>query len=447
MELKLQVFNFNVGGSSHYMGHRVMTNGVAGEYVWETYDQIYKRVINIGAGLAALGMKPDTNIGLFSINRPEWVIAEHGCYVQGLVTVPLYDTLGPDAIEYILNLTEAPAIFCTSDKLQKLFDLSAKIPSIKHIIVMDGSVAEHSGAASKAGVSVYSYADIEKLGSEHPVEKASISSETVATLCFTSGTTGLPKGVILTHGNLLSFVAGAQFMVDNKLSYQFNKGDVHISYLPLAHIFERVVQATLTYYGGAIGFYQGDTLKLLDDTEVLKPTIFVSVPRLYNKIYDKVNAQIHAKGGVAEFLFKMAYDSKASQLSHGQNTHWLWDNLVFKKIKAKLGGRVKVMITGAAPISKEVIDFLKIGFCCPVIEGYGQTENSASATVTLFQDPTSGHIGVPQPQVMIRLRDVPSMNYFSTDKPNPRGEICVKGASVFKGYYKAADKTGIRGLI
>jgi long-chain acyl-CoA synthetase len=432
----------SLGKDGPFLGHRVITNGVAGVYEWQSYNQVHKRVLNLGSAFANLGLSPNSNVGLFSVNRPEWVIAEHACFTQGLVTVPLYDTLGPDAIKYILNLTETPLVVATADKARKLVDLANEIQTIKHVVVMDTIPAELQADADKAGVNLHLMTDLEKMGEEKPAPKYSeLNSESVATLCFTSGTTGLPKGVILSHGNLLAFVSGAHQMGIDKHMYQFSIDDVHISYLPLAHIFERVVQATLLYYGAACGFYQGDTLKLLDDVAELKPTIFVSVPRLYNKIYDKVMAGVKAKGGLAATLFNMGFESKKENLKNGQNTHWFWDALVFKKIKARLGGRVKIMMTGAAPISSEVVEFLKIGFCCPVVEGYGQSENSACATTNILVDPTSGHIGVPQPAMLVKLRDVPSMNYFSTDKPYPRGEICIKGAAVFKGYYKAPEKT------
>ena len=279
-----------------------------------------------------MGLEENANVSLFSINRPEWVIAEHACYVQSLVTVPLYDTLGPDAIEYIVNFTETGIIVCTFDKVKKLLDMAAKIPVVKQIVLMDGEIGTFAEQASACNVKLFTFKEIEELGKANPIPKATIGNETVATLCFTSGTTGVPKGVILTHGNVLSFVAGAEYLVSTNQTYQFSKTDVHLSYLPLAHIFERIIQATIVYYGGKIGFYQGDTLKLLADTEVLKPTVFVSVPRLYNKIYDKVNAGVREKGGVAAFLYNMAYKSKAPQLKYGQTTHWLWDSVVFKSI-------------------------------------------------------------------------------------------------------------------
>lgn len=185
----------------------------------------------------------------------------------------------------------------------------------------------------------------------------------------------------MTHLNLLSFAAATfQLMASGKV-YQFSKQDSYLSYLPLAHVFERVVVTTLIHAGAQLGFYQGDTLKLLDDVAELKPTVFASVPRLYNRIYDKVMAGVNSSSFVKAFLFKTAFATKKANLAQGSVQHFLWDWLVFSKVKAKLGGRVKMMMSGAAPISADVVDFLRICFSSTVQEGYGQTETSAGMTL------------------------------------------------------------------
>lgn len=173
----------------------------------------------------------------------------------------------------------------------------------------------------------------------------------------------------------------------------------------------------------------------------LRPTLFISVPRLFNRIYDKVWAGVKAKGGVTAMLFNMAYRQKKAGLANGTVYHWLWDRLVFSNVRGRLGGRVKYMITGSAPIAADVIDFLRICFSADVYEGYGQTETTAGLSITVMNDCESGHVGVPLPAGEVKLLDVPSMNYFSTDKPFPRGEICVRGNQIFKEYYKAPEKT------
>ncbi|KAI8848064.1 hypothetical protein BC829DRAFT_427760 [Chytridium lagenaria] len=420
-------------GNKPFLGHRPIINGVAGPYVWQSYNEIFKRVKNLGAGLLKRGLTPNSNARV--------VIGEHSCFMYSLVTVPLYDTLGAEAIEFIATEAELPVILVTKDKAKILIDLKPKLPHLKHIVVMDIPDEEIIAAGKTAGIEVVSILDVEREGAETPADPILPTSDTIATICYTSGTTGLPKGVIITHKNLLAFLAAAEELYKAKRFSGINGDDSHISYLPLAHVFERVVQLVLTNAGGRIGFYQGDTLKLLDDVAELKPTVFASVPRLYNRIYDKVMAGVKAKSAVAQMLFNSAFAAKKKGLANGTVNHWLWDKLVFGNIRTKLGGNVRLMFTGAAPISADVMDFLRICFSADVIEGYGQTETCAGLSVTDRYDLSSGHVGVPVPTCEVKLVDVPSMNYTSLDKPYPRGEIWVRGAGVFKGYYKSPEKT------
>lgn len=178
-----------------------------------------------------------------------------------------------------------------------------------------------------------------------------------------------------------------------------------------------------------------------EDIPVLKPTFFPSVPRLYNRIYGKIQDKFKAATGIKAWLVNKAVASKRAALnSTGSVTNGCYDALVFKKVKALMGGNVKLMLTGSAPISKEVLDFLKICFCCNVLEGYGMTETSAGSCITMVGDPISGHVGGPVANVKIRLRDIPEMNYMSTSDP-PKGEICFWGPSIMKGYFKNPEKT------
>jgi long-chain acyl-CoA synthetase len=173
----------------------------------------------------------------------------------------------------------------------------------------------------------------------------------------------------------------------------------------------------------------------------LKPTIFASVPRLWNRLYDKVNATIRDEGGLKQKLFNMGFSSKQDGLkAGGPPTSGFWDALIFSKLKARLGGRVRLMITGAAPLSEEVYRFLQIAFCVPVLQGYGLTETAAALSLTRPDDFSTGHVGSPILSVEVRLADVPEMNYSSKNDP-PTGEVCVRGNNVFKGYYKNEVQT------
>lgn len=354
--------------------------------------------------------------------------------------MPLYDTLGDEAIEHIVVQTEQSVIFLTSDKLKNLINLKAKLPSLKTLIIMDNST-DSVTKAKDAGYEAYTFEDFTKLGASNATPVTPVSSDDLATICYTSGTTGLPKGVMLSHRNFVADFQSLNWLADRGDGLQITRDDVHISYLPLAHVFERIVHAYLMGLGSRIGFYQGDTLKLLDDVAALRPTIFVSVPRLLNRVYDKILGAIAADGGIKKFLFDRAYASKLSYLRQGHFTHWFWDRLIFSKVRARLGGQVRVILTGSAPIGADVMDFLRIAFSCHVFEGYGQTESCAGSCLTGRADLESGTVGVPLPVNDVKLVDVPEMNYTSADKPFPRGEICFKGANITPGYYKDEKKT------
>lgn len=251
----------------------------------------------------------------------------------------------------------------------------------------------------------------------------------------------ISRGALLTHKNFIAGIGSFHMMAKHQKFFIPSGADTHISYLPLAHVFERLCQAVMISGSARIGYYQGDTLKLLDDVAILQPTIFVSVPRLFNRIYDKVLAGVKAKGGLAAYLFNRAYAAKRDNLRRGILEHALWDRLVFGSIRARLGGKVKHIVSGSAPISPDVIDFLRICFSADVYEGYGQTEQAAGLSMSYRGDLTPGQVGPPQLCVEVKLRDIPAMNYTSKDQPFPRGEIMLRGHSVFKGYYKSPKQT------
>uniref|UniRef100_A0A166H571 AMP-dependent synthetase/ligase domain-containing protein n=1 Tax=Daucus carota subsp. sativus TaxID=79200 RepID=A0A166H571_DAUCS len=314
----------------------------------------------------------------------------------------------------------------------------------------------------------------------------------IATICYTSGTTGNPKGAVLSHGGLIANVAGATYKII------WNTSDVYISYLPLAHIYERYHQIMVPYYGTAVGFYQGDNTKLLDDMVQLRPTIFCSVPRLFNKIYASILNSIKASGREKLFtasfnakkqsimtgedntkllddmvqlrptifcsvprlfnkiyasilnsikasgrekLFTASFNAKKQSIMTGKNPSPTWDDVIFNNIKEKLGGRVRFMFSAAAPLSPDVMDFLRVCFDGHVIEAYGMTENSCMISCMDANDYLNGHVGSPNPACEVKLVDVPEMEYTSKDRPYPRGEICVRGPTVFSGYFKDEVQT------
>jgi long-chain acyl-CoA synthetase len=210
---------------------------------------------------------------------------------------------------------------------------------------------------------------------------------------YTSGTTGDPKGVKLTHKMGINSACGVNVRCGN---LKMDENDCYISYLPAAHSFEQCIFSMSCITGLKAGFFAGNVLKLTEDIAILKPTLFPSVPRLFNRIYGKIKDGTDAATGLKGWLVKKAVSTKLTNLKAGYGvSHGLYDKLVFKKMKAILGGNVKVMITGSAPISGDVLDFLKICFCAPITEGYGMTETMAGSCLTYYDDPQTGVVGGP----------------------------------------------------
>ncbi|KAF3327198.1 long chain acyl-CoA synthetase 6 [Carex littledalei] len=340
----------------------------------------------------------------------------------------------PDAVQFIVNHASVQVIFCVPQTLSILLSFVSNIPSVRLMVVVGGLDENMPPHPLTNGIEVITFSKLLSEGQKNPQPFKPPKANDIATICYTSGTTGTPKGVVLMHVNLIASTAGIC------LSLDFNPTDTYLSYLPLAHIYERASQVAMTHHGVAIGFYQGDNLKLMDDLAVLRPTLFASVPRLYNKIYAGIINAVKQSAGLKEKLFNVAFNSKRQALLNGKSPSPIWDKLVFNKIKEKLGGRVRYMTSGASPLSGEVLDFIKVCFGCEILEGYGMTE-TCCATMMDSGDMLSGHVGSPNPCAEIKLVDVPEMNYTSDDVPYPRGEICVRGHGIFRGYFKDEVQT------
>ncbi|KAI8511116.1 Long-chain-fatty-acid--CoA ligase 6 [Branchiostoma belcheri] len=392
---------------------------------------VYTRAYNFGSGVVHKGLQPGTktSMGIFSQNRPEWAIAEQGCNMFSIVVVPLYDTLGAEAVQHIINQAELRTVVCdVPAKVTKLLSYAdgATDNILERIIVIEPITDEETLAqAEELGVEILTFNDVEPP-----------KPEDLATICYTSGTTGTPKGALLTHSNLIACNSGILHACQRYLS--FNKDDVHISYLPLAHMFERQALTLLFSVGAKVGFFTGDIKLLADDMMALKPTFFITVPRLLNRLYDRAWTLVQGSAFKTKMLHK-ALNAKKELLNKGIcRNDTIWDTLIFRRARARTGGNVRFVAVGAAPLSEEVLTFARCLFGCTVLEGYGQTECAAAATTTMIGDYTTGHVGAPIQCTMIKLVDVPEMDYYAKQQ---KGEVCFKGPNVFQGYLKNPEKT------
>ena len=407
-------------------------------FQFSTYGQIAERVSNFGSGLIHRGhiAGQGTFIGIASRNCPEWVIVEQACNAYSQVLVPLYDTLGLEAIEHIITQANTEVVVLSADRFIERFNTVAATKVPKLVVKIGKLTADEVRIASEIGIDLVAMETLEEEGKKAPVAHVPPKPDDLATVCYTSGTTGKPKGAMLTHRNIISDGAAAMYILNSQTP--ISTEDFYLSYLPLAHMFERIMQVSLLMHGATICFYQGDIKLLLVDIAACRPTIFASVPRLLNRIYDKTMMTVNSSP-IKKKLFDMAMRSKQADIEKGiicRTT--IWDKLVFKKIQTGLGGRVRMTITGAAPLSLDVLTFLRCALGCVIFEGYGQTECTAGATFTLPGDSIAGHVGPPLPCNIVKVVDVPEMEYYAR---NGEGEVCFKGPNVFKGYLHDEAKT------
>ncbi|KAJ3432769.1 long-chain-fatty-acid--coa ligase [Anaeramoeba flamelloides] len=407
-----------------------------GKYQWINYKDFQPRKNQFGSALLKKGLKKGDSLGIWAPNKIHWKLAEQACYSFGFVVVSLYDTLGPESSVHILNHSSIKMVVCDKNKIPKLIEMKDDCPALELIVSMDSDYdRELKKSAKKKGIRIISSSQMLTVGKKNFEEDQIVIPEpdTLATIMYTSGTTGLPKGVLLTHENILAAAVGA----DLGSGFVSSGNDSFISFLPLAHIFERVIHVWLIYHGARIGFYCGNVRLLVNDIAELQPTLMAGVPRVFSRIYDRVLATIEKKGGISKWMFNKGFKSKSKKLTKNKDSAF-WNSLVFKKTKKRLGGKVRMVISGSAPLSKEHHNFLRVCFTPHVIQGYGLTETAAGGAIGNLYNVLVGDIGAPKPCIEIKLVDVPEMEYYAKDNT---GEIWLRGPSVFKGYYKDPEKT------
>ncbi|KAJ2458797.1 medium-chain fatty acid-CoA ligase faa2 [Coemansia sp. RSA 2424] len=432
-----------------------------GEYEWVSTSEASKLIDDFGSGLDLVyekyaprddaSEKDQEALGIYSINRAEWLLAEAAGFRSRRYSVALYDTLGSESVEFIMNHAEVAVIVCSIDKIPKLLRLKDRMPGLKVIISMD-EFAQHGKNpvslpftvnsvrilhewAESAGVALLDVPQVVQMGAEKPTMPRPPLPEDLCTICYTSGTTGEPKGVMSTHES---------YMLAAIASHHSNPVDkpVYLSFLPMAHCFERLVVYTGLLGGGSVGFYSGNVLNIADDAQALRPHVIAGVPRLFNRIYDRIAAATINAPGMTGIIARTAIRQKLERLEAGQGIkHAFWDRIVCNKVREFFGGRLDMLISGSAPIDHKVLNFLRVALASAFVEGYASTECNATATVTSIDSRHGGHVGVPYLGVDVRLRDVPEMGYLATDTPCPRGEILIRAKHVFKGYYKDSEKT------
>ena len=420
-------------GERDALGEREdLGDGKWGKYFWINYNQFEGKVKSFSRGLQELGLGPGDKIGIYSHNCPYWQIACFGAQYSSMIAVPVYDSLGPDAAHFIITHAECKAVVVHKVKLQNLLAILDRCELLKYIIVIDNEPPN-----------VSSYQDKESFTCDEIVEKGTNSNkeliepkpEDTAVIMYTSGSTGKPKGCILTHRNI---VAGATGLAS--LGCSITKIDTFMSFLPLAHIYEMGVETIFIAQGARIGFSTGNIKNLTNDFQALQPTIITGVPRVWNRIVDTMKKKIADLPAPKRALVNWAIKMKAKAVAERRKPSLILDQLVFKDFVAALGGRVRFIVSGGAPILPDVYEFLSSTITPNIVQGYGLTEVCAGLAVQEIPAWTSSDTGCVSITSECKLRAVDGLLYDPRGTPMC-GELLVRGPHVFKGYYKDEKQT------
>ncbi|XP_073986590.1 acyl-CoA synthetase long-chain isoform X2 [Rhodnius prolixus] len=422
---------------------RVFKKYVMGDYKWKTFEDVDKEAAAFGRGLKLLGHKPKQNIVIFAETRAEWMVAAHACFKQNFPVVTIYATLGEDAIAHGVNETEVDIIITSHDLLPKFKNILSKTPRVKKIIYMEDQLKKTDTTGFKEGVEIIPFKEILRSGQNVDVESEPPKKNDIAIIMYTSGSTGVPKGVLLTHANMMSTLGAFSDAV------VISRDDVFLGFLPLAHVFELLAESVCLLNGVSIGY--STPLTLIDssskikhgtkgDAPVLHPTCLTAVPLILDRIYKGINDKVSKNTPFKRALFNFAFDYKKKWINRGFSCP-LIDRLIFAQTRQLLGGKIRLILTGGAPLSPDTHELIKICLCEQVIQGYGLTETCSCATVMDNYDRTTGRAGTPTTACDIRLVDWDEGNYRVTDKPFPRGEIVIGGSNISPGYYKNPEKT------
>ncbi len=394
-----------------------------------THQELARRVFHAAIGLYEFGIKPGDRVAIYSENRPEWAIADYACLSARCADVAIYPTLPAPQIEYLLRDSGAAAVFVGDrEQYQHVQSVRASLPQLKTVF-MFGPVQEGDDGIPFQQLLRHGAA-VENKYPTYRRDALAASPDDLATLIYTSGTTGEPKGVMLTHGNFCANITAALQVL------RIGPTDSCLSFLPLSHSFERMAGHYTMLHAGATINYAESWERVADNLREVRPTIVLSVPRLYEKVYARVTEMAMAGGAVSRRVFFWARrvgNAYADLKLAGKPIpfwldlrHTFADRLVFSKLRIRTGGRIRFFVSGGAPLSPEIAKFFYAAGL-PVLEGYGLTETTPVVTVNGLKALKIGTVGRPLPGVEVRIAE--------------DGEILVRGPSVMRGYYNKPQVT------
>jgi long-chain acyl-CoA synthetase len=403
----------------------------AGAWKTRTWREVGEIVRDLATGLLALGRKKEDAVGILSASRAEWVQADFAAFSAGCRTIPIYPSYPPDLIQYIVNDAGVKTLFVEdAGQLAKVLEVQGKMDGLEQIVVIHGYQGEPSShIMTWDGLRRLGRDNVERLKSDLAGRVAEVRPEDIATIVYTSGTTGPPKGVVQTHGNHMATLDSASKMAG------IQDRDTHLLFLPLAHSFARL-ESFIGVHRGLTTAFAENIDKLRDNLPEVKPHFICSVPRVFEKVYAGVIAKAETGSPVKRKIFHWAVGvgREVSKLQQARRPvppglafkHRLAHKLVFSKLHEALGGRLRFAVSGGAPLSKEIAEFFHAAGIL-ILEGYGLTETCPSLTFNRLDNFRFGSVGQAQPGIEIKIA--------------PDGEILGRGANIAKGYFKKPEAT------
>ena len=408
----------------------LLVSKVDGKWTPISAQEFGRRVRGLTIGLASIGVDRGDRVAILAENRPEWGMADFATLALGAMSVPIYTTYMAPQVEYIIRDCEAKVVFVSQQQeLQKVLEVLSRCPSVLQVILMEGKPPEIEKVTSFDMAVRRGDLLLQADPGAFEERVSSLGPEDFATIIYTSGTTGEPKGAVLSHGNLISNVSATAPM------FPVDGAKVALSFLPLSHVFERMVE--YLYYSRAATIAFAESIeKLSENFQEVKPHFFAAVPRVYEKMMQRVNAALESAPALRQKIFKLATEVGRQRLELAQKGEKIpgllglkyraADKVVFSKIKARLGGRFEFAISGGAPLGRDVAEFFW-GAGVEIYEGYGLTETSPVLTCNRPGFLRLGTVGKPIPGVTIKLA--------------PDGEVLAKGPCIMGGYWRKPEET------